>query len=159
MYLSTLTTPVGVLIIQGTSTAITSISFSDEKIESIPNTITEHAKNELKEYFTLERVSFTFPISQKGTRFQQSVWKKLLTIQPGKPISYAALSKKMNNPLAIRAIAAANGKNKLMIVVPCHRIIGSSGDLVGYAGQLWRKKWLLEHETKLTGIGQCKLDL
>ncbi len=80
-----------------------------------------------------------------------------MNIPAGKPISYAALSKRMNNPLAIRAIAAANGKNKLMIVVPCHRVIGSNGELVGYAGELWRKKWLLEHEAKLTQSGQATL--
>jgi methylated-DNA-[protein]-cysteine S-methyltransferase len=68
------------------------------------------------------------------------------------------LSKRMGNPLAIRAIAAANGKNNLWIVVPCHRVIGSDGSLTGYAGGLWRKQWLLEHEARVCGIGQYQLD-
>jgi methylated-DNA-[protein]-cysteine S-methyltransferase len=81
----------------------------------------------------------------------------LLKIGYGKTISYLQESKMMNNPLAIRAIAAANGKNDLAIVVPCHRVIGSDGSLTGYAGGLWRKKWLLEHEAKVMGVGQTSL--
>jgi methylated-DNA-[protein]-cysteine S-methyltransferase len=75
----------------------------------------------------------------------------------GKPITYAALAKRMKNPLAIRAIASANGKNKLLIAVPCHRVIGSNGELIGFAAGLWRKKWLLEHETRITRSGQLTL--
>jgi methylated-DNA-[protein]-cysteine S-methyltransferase len=67
------------------------------------------------------------------------------------------LAKKLQNPLAIRAIAATNGKNKILIAIPCHRVIGSKGDLVGYAGGLWRKQWLLDHEAKMTGIGQASI--
>ena len=159
MYMSSLITPLGELFITGTHTAICAIAFEREHPNLARNNLTEQAKIELQEYFDLKRCSFTFPIAQPGTDFQQQVWQHLLTIEAGKPISYAALSRKMNHPLAIRAIAAANGKNKLMIVVPCHRVIGSSGKLVGYAGELWRKKWLLEHETALTGIGQSILKI
>ncbi|WP_202409431.1 methylated-DNA--[protein]-cysteine S-methyltransferase [Hufsiella arboris] len=109
------------------------------------------------EYFKGKRLTFDFPIGQSGSDFRQLVWQELLKIPAGRPISYTELSRRMNNPLAIRAIAAANGKNNLMIVIPCHRVIGANGDLVGYAGGLWRKKWLLEHEAKLTGIGQTSL--
>jgi methylated-DNA-[protein]-cysteine S-methyltransferase len=80
-----------------------------------------------------------------------------MQIDYGKTITYTKQSKLMNNPLAIRAIAAANGKNNLWVVVPCHRVIGANGELTGYAGGLWRKKWLLEHEAKITGSGQTSL--
>ncbi|HQS06268.1 MAG TPA: methylated-DNA--[protein]-cysteine S-methyltransferase, partial [Daejeonella sp.] len=99
-----------------------------------------------------------FPMAQPGTDFQQKVWDELRRIDAGKPISYAALAKRMKNPLAIRAIASANGRNNLMIAVPCHRVIGSNGDLVGFSAGLWRKKWLLEHEAKMTSIGQSSLN-
>lgn len=157
MYSSTLTTPIGTLLIQGNDTSIYSISFSDEIIDTPSNSLTEQAKQQLQDYFHLKRWHFSFTTLQVGTNFQQTVWKKLSEIEIGKPISYATLAKRMNNPLAIRAIASTNGKNKLTIVIPCHRVIGSSGALIGYAGGLWRKKWLLEHEIKLSGIGQSVL--
>ena len=81
-----------------------------------------------------------------GTEFQKKVWQELLNIPFGKTCSYLELSKKLGDVKAIRAVAAANGKNPLWIVIPCHRVIGSDGSLTGYAGGLWRKKWLLEHE-------------
>lgn len=157
MYSSDLTTPIGKLLIKGNKTNIYSIIFSDEVMDTPSSSLTEQAKQQLQDYFHLKRCHFTFPMLQVGTGFQQAVWKQLSEIEIDKPISYKTLSKRMNNPLAIRAIASANGKNKLTIVVPCHRVIGSSGDLVGYAGGLWRKKWLLEHEIKLSGIGQSTL--
>lgn len=104
------------------------------------------AITQLQEYFNGQRQHFEFTLTPKGTDFQQRVWKELLTIPFGQTRSYLALSRQLGDEKAIRAVAAANGKNPLWIVVPCHRIIGSSGDLVGYAGGLWRKKWLLEHE-------------
>jgi methylated-DNA-[protein]-cysteine S-methyltransferase len=111
----------------------------------------------LDEYFAGERKEFDFAIQQPGSGFQQEVWDCLLKIGYGKTVSYLQQSKMMNNPLAIRAIASANGKNELAIVVPCHRVIGSDGSLTGYAGGLWRKKWLLEHEAKVMGFGQTSL--
>lgn len=156
MFTSTLQTPIGLLVIEADETAIRYIGFKDG-VEEDQNDLTELAKKQFSEYFEGRRTDFAFPFAQSGTSFQQKVWTELLTIQPGKPISYASLSKQMSSPLAIRAIASANGKNNLMIVVPCHRVIGSSGHLVGYAGGLWRKKWLLEHEAKVTGIGQAIL--
>lgn len=156
MFTSTLETPLGLLIIKGDDEAVSFIGY-DREAEQTPNPITEAAKKEIAEYFAGQRLDFTFPVLQQGTPFQHSVWTELTKVRAGKPISYTALSKRMNNPLAIRAIASANGKNSLMIVVPCHRIIGANGDLVGYAGGLWRKKWLLEHEARMTGSGQASL--
>jgi methylated-DNA-[protein]-cysteine S-methyltransferase len=104
--------------------------------------------DQLDNYFAGTLTSFTFPILQNGTEFQQNVWKELVRIPFGKTISYLELSKRLGNTKVIRAAASANGKNSLAIVVPCHRVIGTSGTLVGYAGGLWRKKWLLDHEAK-----------
>ncbi|HEY1025257.1 MAG TPA: methylated-DNA--[protein]-cysteine S-methyltransferase [Sphingobacteriaceae bacterium] len=156
MFTSTLGTPLGQLIIRGNEEAVFYIGYGGDADQQ-PNAITDQAKKELEEYFSGKRLDFTFPVAQPGTTFQHTVWKELTKIEAGKPVSYTALSKRMNNPLAIRAIASANGKNNLMIVVPCHRVIGASGDLVGYAGGLWRKKWLLEHEANMTGSGQASL--
>ncbi len=152
-----LQTPIGSLVIEANDTGVYFIGFKEVAQEETLNPCTEKAKLQLSEYFEGKRSEFDFPVAQNGTEFQQSVWKELTNIPAGKPISYTSLSERMKNPLAIRAIASANGKNKLMIVVPCHRVIGANGDLVGYAGGLWRKKWLLEHETRMTGIGQAVL--
>jgi methylated-DNA-[protein]-cysteine S-methyltransferase len=158
-YVSVLQTPIGSLVIEANDKKVCCISFKDETTRESGNLITKKAKEQLHEYFEGKRSSFDFPFVQSGTDFQQLVWKELINIPPGKPVSYTALSEKMKNPLAIRAIASANGKNKLMIVIPCHRVIGLNGDLVGYAAGLWRKKWLLEHEALMTGIGQTVLSL
>ncbi|MBS1751201.1 MAG: methylated-DNA--[protein]-cysteine S-methyltransferase [Bacteroidetes bacterium] len=103
---------------------------------------------QLREYFEGKRKNFDFSFSQKGTDFQLNVWNALLDIPYGKTISYMELSKRIGNAKAIRAVGTTNGKNRLSIVVPCHRVIGTNGNLIGYGGELWRKKWLLEHEAK-----------
>ncbi|EOR94796.1 Methylated-DNA--protein-cysteine methyltransferase [Arcticibacter svalbardensis MN12-7] len=118
------------------------------------NAVIELCKSQLNAYFKGDCLTFDFPMLPQGTPFQQRVWTNLCEIPAGTPISYARLSTLMKQPLAIRAIANANARNKLAIVIPCHRVIGSSGDLVGYAGGLWRKKWLLKHEAKVTKQGQ-----
>lgn len=159
MFNSQIDSPLGKLIIKANNEAVFCIGFEDSPIDEVPNTITEKASFELGEYFQGIRNQFTFVFKQNGTDFQQTVWSKLLTIEAGKPISYLILSKKMKNHLAIRAIASANGKNKIMIVIPCHRVIGSNGNLVGYSGGLWRKKWLLEHEARMMKTGQTTLTL
>jgi methylated-DNA-[protein]-cysteine S-methyltransferase len=159
LYTSVLTTPIGTLVIRADDQKVYFIGFHDEVQEQHPNALTEKAAEQLAEYFDGKRSRFNFPIQQKGTEFQRTVWAELITIESGNPISYTALSKKMHHPLAIRAIASANGKNKLMIVVPCHRVIGSDGKLVGYAGGLWRKKWLLDHESVMMNHGQSVMTL
>ncbi len=105
---------------------------------------------QLDEYFDGTRKVFDLPLDQQGTEFQKKVWELLLSIPYGKTTSYQALSKLYGDTKAIRAVAAANGKNNIAIIVPCHRIIGSNQSLVGYAGGLQRKKWLLELEAKHT---------
>jgi len=151
--------PVGMIRITEDEGYITSVHFMDEAVEADePSTrVIKMAVEQLDEYFAGKRKEFDFPFRQSGSGFQQEVWECLLKIDYGKTVSYLQQSKMMNNPLAIRAIASANGKNDLAIVVPCHRVIGSDGSLTGYAGGLWRKKWLLEHEAKVLGIGQTRL--
>ncbi len=142
-------TPVGIARIEGDENGISAISILDDEVE-ITSKVSKNLKKaatELSEYFNGKRQDFTFLMNPKGTEFQKSVWNELLKIPFGKTTSYLDLSKKLGDVKAIRAVASANGKNPLWIVVPCHRVIGSDGSLTGYAGGLWRKKWLLEHET------------
>ncbi len=101
------------------------------------------------QYFNGELRQFELPLHQPGTPFQQDVWNLLATIPYGKTISYMDLAKKTGDTKATRAVANANGKNNIAIIIPCHRVIGSNKELTGYAGGLWRKKWLLEHEAKI----------
>jgi methylated-DNA-[protein]-cysteine S-methyltransferase len=143
--------PLGITKIVGDENGVCLISILKENLVNvetskvIPKSL-QNAVTELKEYFENSRTIFTFKINFKGTDFQQKVWRELLHIPYGKTISYLELSKKIGDVKAIRAVASANGKNPLWIVVPCHRVIGSDGSLTGYAGGLWRKKWLLDHE-------------
>jgi methylated-DNA-[protein]-cysteine S-methyltransferase len=139
--------PLGITKIEGDENGITIISILSEGIVSkkISKNLQE-AVIQLKDYFDGKRTDFTFKLNPKGTEFQQKVWQELTNIPFGKTISYLDLAKKLGDPKVIRAAASANGKNPLWIVVPCHRVIGTDGSLTGYAGGLWRKKWLLEHE-------------
>ncbi len=139
--------PLGITKIEGDENGIAVISVlsEGEVSKEIPKVL-QVAVTQLKEYFEGIRTAFTFALNPKGTEFQQKVWQELLNIPFGKTMSYLDLSKKLGDVKAIRAVASANGKNPLWIVVPCHRVIGSDGSLTGYAGGLWRKQWLLEHE-------------
>jgi methylated-DNA-[protein]-cysteine S-methyltransferase len=112
--------------------------------------ILKEAVSQLQAYFEGNRTQFDFKMNPKGTEFQQKVWKGLCKIPFGKTMSYFELAKQLGDVKAIRAIASANGKNPLWIVVPCHRVIGTDGSLTGYAGGLYQKKWLLEHESPTT---------
>jgi methylated-DNA-[protein]-cysteine S-methyltransferase len=152
-------TPVGFVRIRAEEDYITSISIRDEECVETPSDspVINLAIKQLDEYFEGTRKEFDLPLNQAGTEFQQQVWQQLLTIPYGKTITYGQQSQIMNSPLAIRAIASANGKNMLWIVVPCHRVIGTNGSLTGYAGGLWRKQWLLDHEARVMGVGQTKL--
>ena len=141
-------TPLGFTEIKGDLNGISKIHVMDEEAEistKIPKELKE-AVLQLKDYFSGKRTTFTFLLNPSGTEFQKKVWQELLNIPYGKTCSYLELSKKLGDVKAIRAVASANGKNPLWIVVPCHRVIGTDGSLTGYAGGLWRKKWLLEHE-------------
>ncbi|WP_395044651.1 methylated-DNA--[protein]-cysteine S-methyltransferase [Flavobacterium sp.] len=139
--------PLGITKIVGDENGISIISVLSEGETSttIPNELKE-AVTQLQDYFEGNRTNFTIKLNPKGTNFQQRVWQELLNIPFSKTLSYLDLSQKLGDVKAIRAVASANGKNPLWIVIPCHRVIGKDGSLTGYAGGLWRKKWLLEHE-------------
>ncbi len=141
--------PLGFTKIIGDKDGVQSISVlnSQEKITEVIPEALKDCVFQLNEYFKGERKQFSFTLNPQGTTFQNSVWKALLTIPYGKTCSYLDLSKQLGDPKTIRAVANANGKNPLWIVIPCHRVIGSDGSLTGYAGGLHRKKWLIEHES------------
>ncbi len=147
--------PIGLLKISGTEEYICEIVFNDKiqkasehKKKHYPK-ILIHCIEQLMEYFDGQRTTFDLPIHQEGTDFQSAVWKLLSEIEYGKTMSYHELAKEYGNANASRAVASANGKNNISIVVPCHRVIGSNHELTGYSGGLWRKKWLLELEAKV----------
>lgn len=148
-----LQSPIGIVKIKSDDAYIRSVTFVEELGENSPEQpeVLKNCSKQLQEYFTGERKEFTVPLQQEGTEFQQQVWQELLQVPFGKTTSYLALSKKLNNIGAIRAVGTANGKNHIAIIVPCHRVIGSDGKLTGYSGGLHRKKWLLEHEAKVEG--------
>ncbi len=141
--------PLGITKIKGDINGIASVSVlnSEEKISDVIPEVLEDCVLQLNEYFQGDRKQFSLKLNPQGTPFQKRVWEMLKTIPHGKTTSYLALSKQLGDVKAIRAVANANGKNPLWIIVPCHRVIGSDGSLTGYAGGLHRKQWLLEHES------------
>lgn len=148
--------PIGTLEITGSQGVIFSVLFIDEPKTAtveIPASLKE-CKKQLDEFFKGERKKFDLQLQPNGTAFQRHVWDELLKIPFGKTISYIHLARQLGDEKSIRAAASANGKNPIGIIIPCHRVIGSNADLVGYAGGLWRKQWLLDHEN-----GQQSLDL
>lgn len=118
------------------------------------NEHTAQLKTELEEYFSGKRKTFTVPLDTPGTEFQRSVWNVLQDIPYGKTCSYQEQAEQIQNPKAIRAVATANGMNRISIVIPCHRVIGKDGSLTGYGGGLDRKRWLLDHEKKHLNLHQ-----
>lgn len=149
--------PIGILLIKNSGNAITEVSFvekvtgtvAEEIIFQQPSsTILKKCIAQLDDYFSGKLFQFNLNLAQKGTAFQQQVWNELLNIRYGRTVSYLSLSKRIGNEKAIRAVGTANGKNNIAIIVPCHRVIGQDGSLVGYAGGLQRKHWLLDHEAK-----------
>lgn len=141
--------PLGVTKIEGDVDGIMSISVlnSKEKLTDIIPEVLQDCVYQLNEYFEGKRQTFSLKLNPQGTDFQQKVWDALQTIPYGTTTTYLKLSQQLGDVKAIRAVANANGKNPLWIVIPCHRVIGSNGSLTGYAGGLHRKQWLLEHES------------
>ena len=137
----------GCIEIEGSSQGISAINFVNHKVDIY--TVPACLKNcfiQLEEYFSGERHEFSIQLDLKGTPFQVKIWNELLTIPYGTTVSYLEMARRIGNAKAVRAVGGANGANPVMIVVPCHRVIGNNGKLVGYRGGLKRKKWLLEHE-------------
>lgn len=161
-YISYMQSPLGLLRIGGTKQGITEVSFCEEdavpaeQTHEIPDCISDCVQ-QLEEYFAGKRHDFDLTLAPAGTTFQKQVWQELQGIPHGKTTSYLAVSRAVSGEKAIRAVGAANGRNPICIIVPCHRVIGSDGSLTGYAGGLWRKEWLLRHEGALRTAAQTSL--
>ena len=144
--------PLGLLEIKATESSLIAVKFLEEEVvgnvvEVIGSALIDETIHQLTEYFEEKRKLFDLPLAFEGTEFQQKVWKELTRIPFGQTISYGQLADRLGSRQLVRAVGTANGRNPIGIIVPCHRVIGSQGDLVGYAGGLWRKQWLLEHES------------
>lgn len=149
IYESFISTPIGIMIATANEEAIVSLDFTEETqlpVEGKNHPLLMQLKTELDEYFRGVRDTFALPLAPEGTPFQKNVWDVLRTIPYGETISYAAEAKCIGNPKATRAVANANGKNPISILIPCHRVIASNGTLGGYSGGLWRKEFLLKLE-------------
>ncbi|MFT6220741.1 MAG: methylated-DNA-[protein]-cysteine S-methyltransferase [Candidatus Endobugula sp.] len=146
-YIDTIMSPLGTLQIEASNRGLTRLVFVDElPTVTSTNPVTDEAKQQLQDYFTDKQTSFDVPLDPKGTDFQQSVWRYLATIPYGQTVSYQDVANGIDNPKAVRAVGAANGKNPIAIIVPCHRVIGKDGSLTGYAWGVETKLWLLKHE-------------
>ncbi|TNV13788.1 methylated-DNA--[protein]-cysteine S-methyltransferase [Buttiauxella sp. B2] len=164
-----ITTPIGPMFVCATEQGVCLLEFVDRrmlesefselqtrlkaKIIAGENAHTRQAEREITEYFSGARHNFTLTLDTPGSAFQQSVWQHLQNVPYGATDHYQGLAEKMGNPAAVRAVAGANGANRIAIVIPCHRIIGKDGSLTGYGGGLARKKWLIEHERKFVSGG------
>lgn len=140
--------PIGTARIEGDESGISSVVLVDEELSTskkIPRSLVD-CIHQLDEYFKGKRTDFELNLNPKGTVFQKKVWQELQNIPFGKTSTYKRQSLIYGDLKAIRAVASANGKNPIWIIIPCHRVVGSDGALTGYAGGIWRKKWLLEHE-------------
>ena len=151
-----ISSPLGMLEITGSRGVIFSVLFFDNKKAKptkVPASLQKCA-TELEEYFSWKRKTFDLPLQPNGTTFQRHVWDELLKIPYGKTTSYLKLARELGDEKSIRAAASANGKNPIAIIIPCHRVIGSNGEMVGYGGGIKKKEWLLSHER-----GEEQLDL
>jgi methylated-DNA-[protein]-cysteine S-methyltransferase len=140
--------PLGNILLEANDNGITMVQFSwqENVATESTNSILNLCAQELSEYFIDKRMFFTVPLSLNGTDFQLRVWEQLRNIPYGTTTTYLKMAQKLGDEKIIRAAASANGKNPIAIIVPCHRVIATNGDLTGYAGGLDKKKWLLEHE-------------
>ena len=152
-YITYLQSPIGIMEITGTEKFILSVEFTMDEYESskdLPEVVVQ-CKKELEEYFSGKLREFSVKTRAKGTPFQKKVWKQLLKIKYGDTSTYLSIARKTGDEKAIRAVGSANGKNPVAIIVPCHRVISEDGKLTGYAGGMWRKQWMLEHEGNVSG--------
>ncbi|MBK7212963.1 MAG: methylated-DNA--[protein]-cysteine S-methyltransferase [Bacteroidales bacterium] len=146
--------PLGKLRISGSENGITEVIYlSDESLASEVPECLSNCVQQLKEYFEGKRIDFSVEVNPVGTDFQKRVWTELLNIPFGQTISYMQLAQRLGDPKAVRAVGHANGQNRINILIPCHRVIGSGGKLTGYGGGLWRKDWLLKHEAEKNAPG------
>lgn len=147
--------PIGMLTLTSSGSALTRLAIADAEdlgetdVPAEADAILTAAREQLDAYFDMRLMQFDLPLEPRGTEFQRRVWESLRIIPFGETISYAELARRVDNPKAVRAVGAANGRNPLMIIVPCHRVIGADGSLTGFGGGIERKRWLLDHETRV----------
>ena len=148
------TSPIGMLTLTSNGSALTQLLIAREDeidagiVPAETDPVLAEVREQLDAYFDMRLTHFDVPLEPRGTDFQRRVWDSLKTIPYGETISYAELARRIDNPKAVRAVGAANGRNPLMIIVPCHRVIGADGSLTGFGGGIDRKRWLLDHETR-----------
>ena len=145
--------PIGWLAITGARQVVHTIEFLEDtppdSQQPDAGSAVAMCIEQLEEYFAGKRRTFSVPTHTQGTSFQQSVWQALQDIAYGTTQSYQAIATSIKNPKAVRAVGMANNRNYLPILIPCHRVIGSNGSMTGYAGKIWRKTWLLDHEQRI----------
>jgi methylated-DNA-[protein]-cysteine S-methyltransferase len=147
-YISFYDSPIGLIKIVANNEAIVALDFVYKRSKENENDVIRQCKIQLDEYFKGIRKEFDVNIEVNGTEFQKMVWQELKRIPYGQVRSYKDIAVAIGNEKAVRAVGGANNKNKIAIIIPCHRVVGKDGSLTGYAGGLWRKKWLLEHEER-----------
>lgn len=151
-YIDFFDSPLGIIQLKADDEFIYEVDFLDypDRIEQkgIENDITRQCKIEISQYFEGTRTNFNIPTKPTGTTFQHATWDHIKKIPYGETINYQKLSHLLGNPKTIRAAASANGKNPILLIIPCHRVIGKNGEMTGYKRSIWRKKWLLDHEIK-----------
>ena len=141
---------IGPLEVVGTHKGILTIEFVEDEFEAdrnLPACMTECLR-QLDEYFKGKRQKFSVPLFLDGTEFQKAVWRQLQKIPFGETVSYGDIARAIGSPQAFRAVGNANNKNRIPLIIPCHRVIGSDGQLVGFGAGIWRKQWLLDHEKR-----------
>ena len=142
--------PIGLIEITSRAGAVIALNFvAERRLRAAVNSLLEEALRQLDQYFHKQRRRFELPLSLAGTPFQMAVWQQLTAIPYGATASYRDIARAIGKPAAVRAVGAANGRNPISLIVPCHRVIGADGSLVGYGSGLWRKEWLLKHEGAL----------
>lgn len=151
MYKAYYNSPIGAIEIVSDESSILELSFAEKIGEAHDNApaILRNALSQIDDYFKGTRKSFELKLSFSGTAFQERVWRQLMKVPYGSTATYGEIARAIGNEKASRAVGGANNKNKLAIIVPCHRIIGTNGKLIGYEGGLWRKEWLLKHEKEI----------
>jgi methylated-DNA-[protein]-cysteine S-methyltransferase len=141
--------PIGIIELSATEKGLCGLYFRDKKSSSENESpILKKAIEQLDGYFNGNRKEFDLPLDIQGTDFQKKVWEQLLLIPFGTKKTYLDIAQNLGDRNSLRAVGNANGKNKTSIIIPCHRVIGTNGELTGFGGGLWRKQWLLDHESK-----------
>ena len=155
-YYARIASPIGDLLVAGDGASISVVEMevqrwtpSDTSGWRRDDALFASARRQLDAYFAGELLDFDLPLAPCGTAFQQRVWSALREIPYGEVVSYGAIAKRVGAPAAVRAVGAANGRNPVAIVIPCHRVVGADGSLTGYGGGLERKRWLLQHESRV----------